>query len=492
MMLDTHLARDVFAAADGLERAPLLSALGLTKRYGESFLATHDVSLALAAGEFAAIVGHSGSGKSTLLAMLGTLTRPTEGQVRLDGADVWALSEHARSDLRRRRIGFVFQFPSLLANLRAVDNVALPAMLGHDTPPAAIYARARALLQRVGLASRLHAYPGEMSGGEQRRVAIARALINTPSVILADEPTGDLDEETEAEMMDLLQNLRRELGFGMLMVTHNLDLAACADRSLRMEHGVLAPVGLGAGRVVRRPARPPAEAGMSAAPTVPVAEATLAAGVADAAGLGGGLRRAAPRVLVVAAVLFGLVLAGNEGVARWQQYQAQLRINRLSDLETLAIDTLHSETDSVTSLGDNRYEIGIYLENTAGERKPIYVMSPTVRAFVQVGLDWVEMKLTPVEDATATVRKVTTKQIYRYILETGGIKKFTQIMPYYMHVRFENDMFVSPQIAPTEDIFHRNESYYIYLRPDGVDDATILKRVKFPGAPPLWVWMPPH
>ena len=111
MMLDTHLARDVIAAPDGLERAPLLSALGLTKRYGESFLATHDVSLALAAGEFVAIVGHSGSGKSTLLAMLGTLTRPTEGQVRLDGADVWALSEHARSDLRRRRIGFVFQFP---------------------------------------------------------------------------------------------------------------------------------------------------------------------------------------------------------------------------------------------------------------------------------------------------------------------------------------------------------------------------------------------
>src|SRR5262252_8331917 len=154
-----------------------LFAHSLTKRYGAApeYEAVRDSSLTLQEGEFVSIVGRSGSGKSTLLAMLGALTPPTEGTLLVDGTDVWALSETELAAFRCRQIGFVFQFPSLLSNLTAVDNAAVPALLGRTMHSAEAYARAHNLLARVGLADRADAYPGHMSGGEQRRVAIARA-----------------------------------------------------------------------------------------------------------------------------------------------------------------------------------------------------------------------------------------------------------------------------------------------------------------------------
>jgi len=175
-----------------------LSAQSLTKRYGAApgYAAVRGVSLelTLTGGEFVSIVGRSGSGKSTLMAMLGALTRPTEGKLLLNGTDVWTLPETERATFRSRHVGFVFQFPSLLSNLTAVDNVAIPALLGRTMEAEEAYARAHDLLARVGLADRAEAYPGSMSGGEQRRVAVARALINAPPLLLADEPTSDLDE----------------------------------------------------------------------------------------------------------------------------------------------------------------------------------------------------------------------------------------------------------------------------------------------------------
>ena len=192
-----------------------LSALSLTKRYGNTsgYDAVRDASLELRRGEFVSIVGRSGSGKSTLMAMLGALTPPTAGKVLLDGTDIWALPEAERAALRSRHIGFVFQFPSLLSNLTAVDNVAVPALLGRTMDPRAARSRAFDLLARVGLENRADAYPGSMSGGEQRRVVVARALINSPPLLLADEPTSDLDEDSEADIIDLLADLQRGEAF---------------------------------------------------------------------------------------------------------------------------------------------------------------------------------------------------------------------------------------------------------------------------------------
>src|SRR5439155_19448160 len=157
-----------------------------------------------------------------LLAMLGALTKPTQGRLLLDGTDVWTLSESERATFRACHVGFVFQFPSLLSNLTAADNVAVPALLGRTMPAEDAYARAHDLIARVGLADRADAYPGSMSGGEQRRVADARALINAPPLLLADEPTSDLDEDSETDIIDLLERLRRTESFDFVPVTHDV------------------------------------------------------------------------------------------------------------------------------------------------------------------------------------------------------------------------------------------------------------------------------
>ena len=186
--------------------------------------------------------------------MLGALTRPTEGTLLLDGTDVWTLSEAELATFRSRRIGFIFQFPSLLSNLTAVDNVAVPALLGRTMDAGQAYARAYDLLARVGLRDRADAYPGSMSGGEQRRVAIARALINSPPLLLADEPTSDLDEDTETDIIDLLEQLQRTESFGFVLVTHNLELARRARRTYEMRQGVLRATNLP--RIAVDPERP--------------------------------------------------------------------------------------------------------------------------------------------------------------------------------------------------------------------------------------------
>lgn len=215
---------------------------GLRKTYpigDETIVAVAGVSLSVMAGEFVAIIGHSGSGKSTLLSMIGGMTRPSAGAVAVAGEDVWSGDDATRAALRNRTFGFVFQFASLIPTLTARDNVVLPRLFGPGGVRADAYAKAEALLVRVGLADRLDNFPGELSGGQQRRVAIARALINDPRLILADEPTGDLDEDSEREVMALLTESCREMGAGLLMVTHDRDIAARAARVHTMKHGVL-------------------------------------------------------------------------------------------------------------------------------------------------------------------------------------------------------------------------------------------------------------
>jgi ABC-type lipoprotein export system ATPase subunit len=202
-------------------------------------VAVRGVDLEVRRGEFAAIVGRSGSGKSSLMAMIGGLSRPSAGTVRVDDIDIWSLTDDDLTGFRSRRIGFVFQFASLLPTLRIIDNVALPALLGRRADADAAYARAGDLLARLGLAAQLDAYPSQLSSGQQRRAAIARALINGPSLLLADEPTSDLDEETEAEIMAEFRTAIRDARMTFIMVTHNLRLASAADRVFHIADGAL-------------------------------------------------------------------------------------------------------------------------------------------------------------------------------------------------------------------------------------------------------------
>ncbi|RCW74157.1 ABC transporter ATP-binding protein [Pseudorhodoferax soli] len=195
-----------------------------------------DVSLTIPAGQSVAIAGPSGSGKTSLLLLLAGLERPQAGHVLLDGQALDTLGRDALADLRRERVGIVFQSFHLLPSLTALDNVALPLQLAGRRDA---HARARDFLRRVGLAARQHHYPGQLSGGEQQRVAIARALVHGPRLLLADEPTGNLDDQTGARVRELLLELNQEAGTTLVLVTHDMDFAAQCQRVLRLHDGQL-------------------------------------------------------------------------------------------------------------------------------------------------------------------------------------------------------------------------------------------------------------
>lgn len=220
-----------------MERAAVIEARGLSRRYGGAggLLALDGVDLTVREGSFVALVGTSGSGKSTLLQLLGCLDRPDGGTYVLDGREVSTLSDHELARVRNRKIGFVFQSFHLLPRLRADENVALPLRYA-GVPEKARLARARELLDRVGLAPRAHHLPGEMSGGQCQRVAIARALAADPPLLLADEPTGNLDSRSGDDVLALFRELHGE-GRTIVLVTHDPQVAAVADRRVRLEDG---------------------------------------------------------------------------------------------------------------------------------------------------------------------------------------------------------------------------------------------------------------
>lgn len=195
------------------------------------------LSLQIHQGEFVSIVGSSGSGKSTLLHILGGLDRPTEGKVDLNGQRFDNLGEAERGDLRNQHLGFVYQFHHLLPEFSALENVAMPLMLRRDADFKKVKQEAEYLLERVGLTHRLTHKPGELSGGERQRVALARALVSKPKLMLADEPTGNLDRKTATGIFELLTELRQEFNMAMLIVTHDEQLAKSADRILHMQDG---------------------------------------------------------------------------------------------------------------------------------------------------------------------------------------------------------------------------------------------------------------
>jgi putative ABC transport system ATP-binding protein len=216
-----------------------LEAVDVTRTYrmeGVDVTALHGVSLRVDEGEFAAILGPSGSGKSTLMHLLGCLDRPTTGTLRISGKDVSKLSDGELADLRNARVGFVFQSFHLLARTSARDNVALP-LVYRGVPRGERRRRATEALAAVGLEHRLGHRPGQLSGGEQQRVAIARALVGDPGVVLADEPTGNLDTRTGHDVMDLLERLNTERGVAVVLVTHEPDIAERARRQVHLRDG---------------------------------------------------------------------------------------------------------------------------------------------------------------------------------------------------------------------------------------------------------------
>ena len=223
--------------------APALEAIDVTRSYqldGVTVEALRGVSLTVERGDYAAVVGPSGSGKSTLMHLLGGLDRPTSGVLRVGGRDIAALSEDELAEVRNATIGFVFQAFALLGRTSAVDNVAMP-LVYRGLRRAERRRRARAALERVGMGHRLDHRPAQLSGGEQQRVAIARALVGDPQVLLADEPTGNLDTRTGEEVMALLEQLNRDQGVAVVLVTHDRDVAARARRQIRVRDGRLEP-----------------------------------------------------------------------------------------------------------------------------------------------------------------------------------------------------------------------------------------------------------
>ena len=219
----------------------LVEARDVTKSYpvgGQPLTVLRDLDLQVDEGEMVAVVGASGVGKSTLLHVLGGLDRVDRGTIAIGGAELTSLPDQARVEFRNRKIGFVFQFHHLLPEFSALENAEMPMRIARMTVADA-RPRAEALLRRVGLGERLTHRPGMLSGGEQQRVAVARALVMRPAVLLADEPTGDLDEATAESLHDLLRDMHRDFGLTSIIATHNPRLAAACDRVLRLHEGRL-------------------------------------------------------------------------------------------------------------------------------------------------------------------------------------------------------------------------------------------------------------
>lgn len=461
----------------------MLSVLSLGKSYaGENTVeAVKNVSLDLQQGQSLAIVGRSGSGKSTLLAMIGGISRPTSGQVLIDEVDQWKLDDTRRADLRNKKLGFVFQFASLLPTLRAVDNVALPCLISGTLSAREAYARAHALLDRVGLSHRYDAFPGQLSGGEQRRVAIARALVNSPKLLLADEPTADLDETTEAEILNLLIDIHRALQVTLVVVTHNPEIAGRADHVIEMRGG----------ETVSKKERSISEAAPPAIDVVhDIYKVSPEKAAVEKVRLGEGLERFVGRFVMWVVPVIVIAWCLNWAVADYERSEIEAKAQRRMALEELAMQGLRADLKSVEFGPGKTYIVTIYLRNTKGD-EPLYVMSPMVRGFVQVGTSWLEVPMKSLESGSAQVLKISGTQLLRYEMEPD-VPDFTQLLPYYMHVRLTNDMLISPRSQPKDDLVERNDSYYVYLKPHDADDKAILSKMKFPGKPPVWVPMPPH
>ncbi len=456
----------------------MLEAIGLRKTYGtgdRSITAVADVSIKIGTGEFVAVKGRSGSGKSTLLAMLGGLCRPTAGRVIVDGADLWSLSPRELARFRSERVGFVLQSPSLLPSLRAIDNVALPALLAARSDLTAAYARAERLLGDLGLDHRLEAYPDELSGGEQCRVALARALVNRPPLVLADEPTGELDEETERDVIDRLVTLHRAEGRTLVLVTHSPELARRAERVVHLRQGHVDDVET-TSDVAPRPA--PTSAGASSRPAAPRPAAP-----------GAGLPRFARSFAAGTASVVAGVLALDLAVAGIQELAATRRRDTREERQRVALQQLRADVEDVVSEPDGGYRVTLFMHNL-DPRRDLFVLGPTVRVFIQARRGWTEVPSRPV-DGTESLVSVTGRR--RFVVAfRPDVTAFEEQIAGYYHVRIASAMLVSDRREPRDELFERTDAYYVYVKPRGADHAELRRRNGWSATPPPWIPMPSH
>jgi putative ABC transport system ATP-binding protein/macrolide transport system ATP-binding/permease protein/lipoprotein-releasing system ATP-binding protein len=448
--------------------------------------AVDGIDLQIQPGEFLAICGRSGSGKSTLLGMIGGLCRPSAGSVRIDAVDLWALRPGPLTEFRARRIGFLFQFAGLLPSLRAIDNIAVPALLAGASYELA-YARARGLLGQFGLRDRWDAYPNQLSGGQQRRVALARALVNEPLVLLADEPTNDLDEQAEHEIVEVLHDLRRQRHTTVIVVTHDPQLARQADRILYVRSGKLAKVGVH--ELV--PRTEPAQSASIPLASVPE-PATPSLVPAEPTPLGAGLGRFLVGLIGWALLILGGLWSFDYATAWWQRQAVEAKQAGRKQAQELALQQLRADLEDVLYRPEGNYEVRLYLQNF-DTQKPFYVLGPSVRVFVQSNRTWQELPASAVGFSDNTVHAVTNKEVFR-IAFRADVDRYDELLKGYMHVRITNVMVVSENAEPTEDLFQRTDDYYIYLKPHKVSEDEVRKRNgwKEGALVPRWMGMPAH
>lgn len=447
------------------------------------------VSLAIAPGECVAILGRSGSGKSTLLALLGGLCAPTSGEVVFAGRPWHARPAREVGAVRAREIGLLLQDGGLLPGLRALDNVLLPAVLAGRSRAAAAE-RAEELLRLVGLGDRWDAYPSELSGGQQRRVALARALAAEPAVILADEPTGDLDALAAGEITAILARLRDSGSTAIVVVTHDPDLAVIADRRLWMERGTCTehladatrPVSL---PVAIQPAAEQARDGVFEPPPADLVPARPATGVA-------GLARswlpflAGIAVSAAAVALLDAVVASRQG-AVVETARAQRRL-----AEEMALEDLRADVDDVLVDEGGLATVTVALQNYRPQR-PLHVLGPALEIAVQRDGRWESVAADLDEGATGirTIGADKTILPVRFEVPEG---QYDELLGGYLHVRIGAEMVVGDRPDGSGELFERADAYYIYLRdPRRTEDD--VRRANGWGEKatvPLWIAMPSH
>lgn len=462
------------------------------------------VSLQIAPGECVAICGRSGSGKSTLLALLGGLCAPTSGEVCFSGRPWTALRGHETQAIRAEQIGFMPQESVLLPGLRALDNVMLPQLIAGRSRAAACE-RAESLLTRVGLLERWDAYPAELSGGQQRRVALARALATEPRLLLADEPTNDLDALAEQEIVRILADLKATGATAIVVVTHDPAVAAIADRRLWMECGRLVvtadPLMVERPVVerlaVERPAveRPthrmhaPADTAATAfelppatlIPELPTAERTdwWRTAIPFAVGLG------------VAAVALGGI---DRFVARRQQQVVETIREQRRLAEEMALQDLRADVDDVTAAGGGAFTATLFLENFRPDRK-LYVLGPATGVAVQRDGRWESLPTTAGPAAAPhEIREVGADRLLMPVAFRLPDGPFDELLRGYVHVRLSATMVVSDRGDGAGDLFERSDAYFIYLRDPRLteDDIRTVNGWASKAPVPLWIAMPAH
>ena len=450
--------------------------------------AVDDVSLAIAPGECVAILGRSGSGKSTLLALLGGLCSPTVGEVCFAGRPWQARTPRQTSAARASQIGLLLQDGGLLPGLRALDNVLLPAALA-GKPRGSLVARAEELLRLVGLADRWDAYPAELSGGQQRRVALARALAAEPAVILADEPTGDLDALAASEITAIVSRLRADRSAAIVIVTHDPALAAIADRRLWMERGRCTAMADDASRSLLRAVFP-----LAPEPASPVAfEPPPAELVPQRPALGAGSLAQSWRPFLggiaisaaAVALLDGLVARNQEVVVETKRAQRRLA-------EEMALQDLRADIDDVGVDDGKKATVTVYLQNYRPER-PLHVLGPALEVGIQRDGRWENVPI-ELDEATPGIRTIGSAKTLIPLMVAVPEGNYDELLRGYLHVRIGAAMVVSDRADGTGDLFERFDAYYIYLRdPRRTEDE--IRRANAWGdkaTVPLWIAMPAH